>query len=197
MKKSTSLFVLASVILLIIISVVLVGAIFVAFFGFDLSDGGRDTSWISDVENFIDEVRPSEPVESWGMGLFGYYFTLLDYGGTELLYHVTDEHNTNDSFVLYLQNLIYKANNVLNSSVDEEFAEEIFLNNRVLKVNFGTNFEETVGQETSKFTYAWFILEDNLNKNLKGTIIIKQDTHPEGTSIRNWETEITLREIIK
>ena len=181
----------------LIFIVVLVGAIFVAFFGFNLSDGGRDTSWISDVENFIDDVRPSDPIESFGMGLYGYYFTLRNNGEVELLYHVMDEHNTNDSFVLYLQNLIYKANNVLNSSVGEEFREEIFRNNRVLNVNFGTNFEETVGQETSTFTYAWFILEDNLNKNLKGTIIIKQDTHPEGTSIRNWETEITLREIIK
>ena len=181
----------------LIFIVVLVGAIFVAFFGVDLSDGGRDTLWISDVENFIVEVRPSEPVESWGMGLYGYYFTLWDKGEAELLYHVTDNGNTNDSFVLYLENLIYESNNILNISVDEEFAEEIFQNNRVLTVNFLTYFNETSELETSTFTYAWFILEDNLNKNLKGTILLIQDTHPEGTSPHNWETEKTLREITK
>ncbi len=180
----------------LVIAVLLFGTVFVAFFGFSLSEKERDISWIDDVENFIEEVRPSEPIESWGMGFYGYYFTLSDNGEAELLYHVTDEGNTNDNFVLYMENLIYKANNVLNNSVDEEFIEEISQNTKFLTVNFGTYFGETAEQETSIFTSAWFILEDNINKNLKGTIILIQDTHPEGTSLHNWEKEITLREIV-
>ena len=191
MNKRNTFFVV-----LILILVVVAASMF-AFFGFGMTNGGRDVSWVGDVEDFIVEVRPSEPVESWGMGFFGYYFTLWDKGEAELLYHVTDNGNTNDSFVLYLENLIYESNNILNISVDEEFAEEIFQNNRVLTVNFLTYFNETSELETSTFTYAWFILEDNLNKNLKGTILLIQDTHPEGTSPHNWETEKTLREITK
>ena len=173
---------------ILVIGVLLAGTVFVAFFGFDLSEGERDVSWISNVEDFIVEVRPPEPIESWGMGIYGYYFTLQDKGESELLYHVMDEGNTNDSFVRYLQNILCKTNNTFNSSVDEEFAEEIFLNNRLLQV-YSTSDLATFEQETT-VNSAWFILKDNLNKNLKGTILIQQ-TRPTG------EIEISLQEITK
>jgi len=197
LKKLHSFSIQKKAVFVVLVINVLLFVCVVAFFGFGMTNGERDVSWVGDVEDFIVEVRPSEPVESWGMGLFGYYFTLRDKGEAELLYHVTDKGNTNDSFVIYLENLICKSNNILNISVDEEFTEEIFQNNRVLTVNFLTYFNETSELETSTFTYAWFILEDNLNKNLKGTILLSQDTHPEGTSPHNWETEKTLREVTK
>lgn len=194
-KVGSVLFGKKSVFAVLVIVALLVGAVFVAF-GFDWSGGGRDISWIDDVEDFIVEVRPSEPVESWGLGLYGYYFTLWDNNETELLYHVTDTGNTNDSFVLYMENLICQSNNVLNTSIDEEFAE-VFENNRVLTVNFLSYFEETIDNKTGNITYAWFILDDNLNKNLKGTILLIQNIHPPETDIHNWEKHKTLREITK
>ncbi len=172
-----------------VIIIVVIASFSLIFVLSGLSEKERDFSWIAEVESFIEDVKPSEPIENW-ITVSGYRFSLIENGTQQILYHVIDDFKSNDEFVSYIRNLMYNINNIVDSSVDEVRFNEIIEQNKVLQVDFGTDTGETFWQ-TNVHTVAWFILEDNLNQNLEGTIFIKQQTIPSGNQ------ELTLREIRK
>lgn len=176
----------------IVISVIILGSIFFLSVIPRLSDRERDVSWMADVESFIEDVKPSEPIEHW-VSIDGARFSLIENGSNQILYHVHYDDKTgetDDNFVTYMMGLVHKINSEVNNSVSNDLFNEILEQNKVLKVDFGTDSREIFWQ-VNAHTVAWFILEDNLNKNLEGTIIIKQQKIPSGTQ------ELTLREIRK
>ena len=177
------------VIIILILVMVLPGTFFLLVFKPGEHSGERDISWIDTVNDFIEEVKPSEPIETW-ITITGYRFSLHENGTQQILYHVYNEFKSKDDFVSYMRNLLYKVNNIINSSINGELFSEILEKNKVLQVDFGTDTGETFWK-TNAYTVAWFILEDNINKDLEGTIIIKQQIFP------TWKIEETLREIRK
>ena len=185
MKKGVNIFLISvSIVILLLIGTLASVGVFM-----NHPSGERDVSWIDNVEDIIEEVKPSEPIEHW-VTIGGYRFSLYENGNSQILYHVIDDFLSSDSFVAYMRGLMHKINNIINSSVSNELFTEILEKNKVLQVDFGTDTGEIFWQKNA-YTVAWFILEDNLNKDLEGTIFINQQIYP------TWKTEETLREIRK
>jgi len=170
------------VIITIVLVLVIFSTIFLLFFRF----GERDVSWIDDANGFIDEVKPffeSDPTESDIPLLSMYQFYLYENGSGQLIYLTSDK---SDIFVAYMRNLLNKVNRIRNSSVSREFLDEVLGKNKVLMLFF--RFDEDFWS-IKNAERACFILEDNLNKDLEGTIIIQRKITGEG--------EFSLREIAK
>ena len=139
----------------------------------------RDISWIDDVTVFIEELKPSEPIESCYVSMYQFY--LYENGNKQIIFCSS---NKSDIFVDYVRGLLNKVNRIVNGSVTTNFLDEVLESNKVLEVFFrqGNDFSSV-----KKVISAYFILEDNTNKNLQGTIIIHSYVTKEG--------EYSLREI--
>ena len=176
------------VIIILILVMVLPGTFFLLVFKLGEHSGERDISWIDTVYDFIEEVKDWEPIEH-DPDIGGYRFLLCENGTSETIYKVgADERD--DSHVAFFRGLMHKINNVINSSISKELYYEIIEKNKVLMVSFGPDTNEVFWRYNA-VTTAFFILEDNLNNDLEGTIIVKQQIFP------TWKIEETLREICK
>jgi len=100
---------------------------------------------------------------------------------SQLIFHTSKKSN---DFVAYMRGLLNKVNRIKNSSVSREFLDEVVGTNKVLMFFF--RFDEDFWS-VKKVERAFFILEDNLNRDLEGTIIIRRRITGEG--------EYSLREI--
>ena len=154
------------VIIAFVLLLVISGTIFLLFFRF----GERDISWIDDVEDFIEEVKPfpepAGPGEPPREGMSMYRFFLYENGSDQLIYYTSYKSN---NFVAYMSGLLNQVNSVIYSSIGKEFRSEIRGTNKVLQFFFRQPEDiESIGEVQS----AYFILEDNLNKYLEVTIII-------------------------
>jgi len=169
------------VIITIILVLVILGSIFLLFF----RSGNRDISWIDDVNDYIEELKPFPQPDSSGepmpVPLSMYHFYLYENGSSQLIFHTSKKSN---DFVAYMRGLLNKVNRIKNSSVSREFLDEVVGTNKVLMFFF--RFDEDFWS-VKKVERAFFILEDNLNRDLEGTIIIRRRITGEG--------EYSLREI--
>jgi len=170
MRKGVSIFLVSvSVIALILIGVSALIGVFV-----NQTNGERDISWIENVNEFIEELKPFPDPDPLGKpyprspNLFHMYenetWQLIWHGGT------TDS-------VIYLKSLLNQVNNKINGSVTWDFIDKILTSNNVLRLEF--RFDEDF-RSVKTVQNAYFVLDDNLNMSMKGAIIIDRHIIGEG-----------------
>lgn len=160
----------------IVLVLVIPSTIYLLFFNF----GEKDISWIDDVNGFIEEAKPFPEPDLPGMSMYRFY--LYENGSDQLIYCTSLKTN----FVAYIRGLLNQVNSVINSSISEDFLDEIRGANKILMFFF-RRYEDF--WSIKNVERAYFILEDNINKDLEGTIIIQRAFTEEG--------EYSLREIRK
>ena len=122
----------------------------------------RDVSWISEVENWI-EKENWEPDREYIPLMLGAFF--LYENGEEQFFRLYS-HN---SFSVYIRGLVSDADRKVDSISRDLLIDEILAKDKVLQyllrfpIDFGL---------FRKYGSAYFILEDKLDMNLEGTIII-------------------------
>lgn len=173
---------------MVIIALVLLLVIPITFYLLFFNFGERDISWIDNVNGFIEEAKPfpepNPPGEPPTEGMSMYRFYLWENGSDQLIYYTSYKSN---NFVAYMRGLLNQVNSVIYSSIGKEFRSEIRGANKVLQFFFRQPEDfESIGEEVQS---AYFVLEDNLNKDLEGTIIIHRYI--------SGESEYSLREIRK
>ena len=129
---------------------------------FSYSIAERDISWISQVENWIKEENWEPDREHIPMMLSAYF--LIENGEEEFfrLY-------SHQEFSSYVRGLVNDVDKRVEYISREFLMDEILAKDRVLKLVGRFPFDFGL---LNKYGAAYFILEDNLDMNLKGTIII-------------------------
>lgn len=124
-----------------------------------------DTSWVDKLDEYLNEAQPYPPPPSdWDLSdHFIYLFEdgheyLVEYsgGGTKL--------------VAFLENLADKANNEINTMVDEGFVNRITTSDKVVSLTY----KYGLTSPSKRLDKVWFILQDNLNEGLNGTVVRAQ-----------------------
>ncbi|MDG6222159.1 MAG: hypothetical protein IAX21_08705 [Candidatus Bathyarchaeota archaeon] len=133
----------------------------------------KDTSWIDDVENFInkknwDSEIKYEPMSDWS-------FFLVE-NGTEQFFALEGQ----NEFISFVNNLLNKVNDQIEDSLDPSVLGELKTNERMLKVvhRFSTksDFWKTPNNFGAQVDYdlLYFVLKDDSGKGLEGTIIVRE-----------------------
>ncbi|WGM90387.1 MAG: hypothetical protein NUK63_04495 [Candidatus Bathyarchaeum tardum] len=161
-------------IILVALSVIIV----VQFFRF----GEKDTEWVNDVNAFIEDKKPfpEEPVSS--LAIFQFY-----YNGS-LIHHTS---NSLDPLVVKITDILNRASWVIESSENRQFLDELLEDSTYLHAIFrsATSFSTEHNVKA-----AYFILTNDLNPDLKGTVIMYSFTVYANAS----EKELySLREVVK
>jgi hypothetical protein len=126
-----------------------------------------DTSWIDTVTQFLEEAKPY-PNPDGGYYLLSRVQIYLYENGTDQLVLFTGE----SDFTVYLENLMRRASRQKNAPVSKAFIDEVLNTDKVLSfdLRFYHNFHVW-----ENFESALFVLEDNLDQGLEGTIYVKQN----------------------
>ena len=125
----------------------------------------RDTSWISELEEYLIESQPyPAPPSDWDLST--YYISLLEEGREHLVEYSGDETN----FVAFLEGLIEKADAKTDTAVSGELLNRITASDKVASLTY--RFPSLVPSKQMK--KAWFILQDNLDEGLTGVIVLSQ-----------------------
>ena len=122
----------------------------------------RDISWISQVENWIKEENREPDREYIPMMLSAFF---LYTNGEKQFFRLYSHHN----FSSYIRGLVNDVDRRIDYLSMQFFLDEILTKNKVLE--FTGRFPFDFGL-LNKYRAAFFILEDNLDMNLEGTIII-------------------------
>lgn len=157
MKKRTVLLILGLVIL----------AISFAWLGYDwLRSNSVDTSWVETTDtllrNYSGYINDSA-IRNPQIAI--QYLRMYEYqNGTEnLLYYGTGD---NETLVKYLESLLTKAT-IQKGIITQSHLDEIRTFNRAVGLDF------RLSDPSNQYSKAYFVLEDNLNQDIRGTIIVE------------------------
>jgi len=150
---------------------------FTTFFAISFSFAPRDISWIGQVEDWIREEN-WEPDREYIPLMLDAFF--LYENGEEQFFRL---YSHND-FSAYIRGLVNDVDRIVDYTSRDFLVDEILVKNKVLELvlRFPLNFGLF-----RKYGSAYFILEDKLNMDLEGTIII-HDTQDRYTiwEIADW-----------
>jgi hypothetical protein len=138
----------------------------------------RSTSWIGEVENKIREEN-WEPDREYIPLMLDAFF--LYENGEEEFFYLYSHHE----FVSYIIQLENKVNRKINNSITEEFLDEVLASNKVLQHNLRLMIPFRFYEY---YENSYFILEDNLEMGLEGTIIFQHSSfNPYESYYAVWE----------
>ena len=146
-------------------------------FAISFSIATRDVSWINEVENWIRKEN-WEPDREY-IPLMTSAFFLYE-NGEEQFFRLY----SHKSFSAYIRGLVNDVDRIVDYTSRNFLADEILVKNKVLELVLRFPLDFSLFR---KYGSAYFILEDKLNMNLEGTIII-HDTQDRYTiwEITNW-----------
>lgn len=139
-----------------------------------------DTSWITTVNQFLEDSKPYPEGNISDLVLSRIY---LFENGTDQLVVGTSAKN---EFVIYLENLLLRVNKQKNDSITEVFVDKMLATGKVLELKYRVYRDFHLWKN---FDTALLVLKDNLNEGLEGTIYIREII--EGNS--QWSSWIILK----
>ena len=160
------------IIIALILFITILGTSFL-FFRFE----EKDTEWVNDINDLIEDKKPFPEEPYPPMAMYQFY-----YNGS-LIYQTS---NSSNDFVVEISDVINRAYWIINSSESRKLLEEVLESSTYLQVLF--RFEKHFRIQ-SNVVNAFFILENNKNPDLQGTVIIN--------SYNSGKEEYSLREVVK
>jgi hypothetical protein len=129
-----------------------------------------DTSWISTVEQLLQEAQPYPPNNSSlshpaNPQILNVY---LNENGTEQLIYYGSGSNLSN----YLYDLMESVNVERDPTVAEYYLSKVMLNDKVVSLHYNLTLVSQ-NYSSQRFYVAYFVLEDNLNEGLTGAIFVR------------------------
>jgi hypothetical protein len=136
-----------------------------------------DTSWISTVEQMIENAKPYPPNNSSLISNPEYLNVYLQENGTsQLIYY-----GTGSDLSDYLDQLLESVNLEKNHRVSEVYISNIMANDKVAVLQYNQTMLSSTAYSNKRFYEGYFILQDNLDEGLTGAIFARpiyySDTH--------------------
>ena len=153
----------------IIIAIIVVSALTV---GFSLNNKQKDESWVGSVTQTLGNysLYPNGTEQSNPAILASYCRVYLYENGSSGLVEFGDL-NSNQTLSVYLNNLLTKVNSKLNP-ISADSLNRILTSDKVLEIIYRGATQQFGGQQ--KFQVGYFVLSDNLNEGLTGTVITQE-----------------------
>ena len=124
-----------------------------------------DTSWVGKLDEYLNEAKPyPAPPDSWD---FSDHFIYLFEGGKSYLVEYSCG-GTN--LVAFLENLTNKADAKIDVTINEGFLDRITASDKVVSITY----RNQLISPSRQLGKVWFILQDNLNEGLNGTVVLSQ-----------------------
>jgi hypothetical protein len=138
-----------------------------------------DTSWVGKLDEYLNEAKPyPAPPDSWDLS--DHFIHLFEDGKSYLVEYSCGGTN----LVAFLENLADKADAEIDVTINEGFLDRITAFDKVVSLTYRNQFISPSGHGN-----VWFILQDNLNEGLNGTVVLAQ-------TINN-EEELSIWAILK
>jgi hypothetical protein len=138
-----------------------------------------DTSWVGKLDEYLNEAKPHPaPPDSWDLS--DHFIHLFEDGKSYLVEYSCGGTN----LVAFLENLADKADAEIDVTINEGFLDRITAFDKVVSLTYRNQFISPSGHGN-----VWFILQDNLNEGLNGTVVLAQ-------TINN-EEELSIWAILK
>lgn len=124
-----------------------------------------DTSWVGKLDEYLNEAKPyPAPPDSWDFS--DHFIYLFEDGKSYLVEYSCGGTN----LVTFLENLTNKADAKIDVTINEGFLDRITASDKVVSLTY-RNQLITPSRQLGK---VWFILQDNLNEGLNGTVVLSQ-----------------------
>ena len=124
-----------------------------------------DTSWVGKLDEYLNGAKPyPAPPDSWD---FSDHFIYLFKGGKSYLVEYSCG-GTN--LVAFLENLTNKADAKIDVTINEGFLDRITASDKVVSITY----RDQLISPSRQLGKVWFILQDNLNEGLNGTVVLSQ-----------------------
>jgi hypothetical protein len=124
-----------------------------------------DTSWVGKLDEYLNEAKPyPTPPDSWDFN--DHFIYLFEDGKSYLVEYSCGGTN----LVAFLKNLTDKADAKTDVTINEGFLDRITAFDKVVSLTYQNQFMSSSGP----LGKVWFILQDNLNEGLNGTLILSQ-----------------------
>ncbi len=131
-----------------------------------------DASWVRSLNQMLSKTVPyPNGTESSNPNvLLSYCRTYLYENGSSELLEFGDAHNNSTNPIsTTLNGFLVKANVQLNGSLTSQFVSNVLANDKVVAIVYRYSTLQFGGQQ--RFYIGYFVLQDNLNQGLAGTII--------------------------
>ncbi len=131
-----------------------------------------DASWVTSLNQTVSNASPypNDSETSNPNVLISYCRTYLyENGSSELLEFGDAYNNATNPISTTLNSLLLKANLRLNISLTSGFVSSVLANDKLAAIIYRDSTLEFGGQQ--RFYSGYFVLQDNSNQNLAGTII--------------------------
>lgn len=131
-----------------------------------------DTSWISTVEQMIENAKPYPPNNSSLSHPANpeYLNVYLQENGTSRLIYYGNGGELSD----YLNQLLESANLEKNHRVGELYISKVMANDKVVTLSYNLTMLSNMADSTKRFYQGYFILQDNLDEGLSGAIFARE-----------------------
>jgi hypothetical protein len=159
-------------IVFLLFALLLIGAVLGALMFFESNKPQDNTelyAWVAPVEQMLKEAKPyptnnslSHPANPEVLNIY------LNQNGTQQLVY----YGEGDNFSSYLTGLMEQINVEGTQKVSEVYLGKIMQTDKVVNLNYNLTMLSTE-KSTQKYYSAYFVLEDNLNENLTGAILVR------------------------
>lgn len=124
-----------------------------------------DTSWVDKLDEYLNEAQPYPPPPSdWDLSD---HFIYLYEAGHE---HLVEYSGGGTKLVAFLEDLVDNANSEINTIVAEGLVNRITTSDKVVSLTY----KYGLTSPSKRLDKVWFILQDNLNEGLSGTVVRAQ-----------------------
>lgn len=159
MSRRATLAVCALSVVLVMITLLTCG-----FLTLKLGQNEIDTSWVGKLDEYLNEAQPyPAPPDSWDLS--DHFIHLFEDGKSYLVEYSCGGTN----LVAFLENLADKADAEIDVTINEGFLDRITAFDKVVSLTYRNQFISPSGHGN-----VWFILQDNLNEGLNGTVVLAQ-----------------------
>jgi hypothetical protein len=159
-------------IIIIIVTILVISILATGYYWNSLNSKQKDASWVGTINQMLENYSsyPNSTEQNNPNVLASYCRVYLFENKTSDLVEFGDL-NSNQMLSVYLNNLLTKVNTQINT-ISADSLNKTLTNDKVVEIIYRGATHQFGGQQ--KFQVGYFILSDDLNEGLTGTVITQE-----------------------
>lgn len=152
----------------VLITVIALFGALIGYYWANLNNKQIDTSWVAKAEGLVQNYQPYNNTQSNSPNVTLAYCSmyLVENGTEQLIYY-----GNGDTLSTYLGELLKNAT-IQKGTINQDHLDKVLATDRVVLLSYRISILH-MSDPTAKYYMGYFILEDNLNEGLEGTIIAR------------------------
>jgi hypothetical protein len=158
-----------AVLTILLITVIALSGALIGYYWANLNNRQIDTSWVAKAEGLLQGYQPYNNTQPNSLDVTLAYCNmyLVENGTEQLIYY-----GNGDALSTYLGELLENAT-VQKGTVNQDHLDRVLATDRAVILSYRISIL-AMSDPTAKYYMGYFILEDDLNEGLEGTIIARE-----------------------